>query len=185
MQVFQRQIQFSCGPIVGGMDIVSHSDDVPPTARAMGRVGLLPRLLSSLFLLWFGLFGLLGWGASGVIAVFITPLAFGVILVCLSFRPKIWTDDEAVFLRSYLCTRRFAFVEVLAFHDLPYSGLWNRSAGTESWPNFGMRMIIVIRLHGSTVPLRATLCSRRTCTVLVTALNARLPDEGGADRTHE
>ncbi len=184
-QPLQRRARLSRPFIVGCVDIVLRSEDVDPTSHALGKVGLLPRLLSSIFLVLFSLAGLVGWVASGVIAAFITSFALGVVLVGFSFRPKIWTDDEAVFVRSYFGTRRFAFIDVLTFHDVPYSGLWNRGAGTESWLNFGMRMIIVIRLRGSTIPFPATLSSRRTCTALVAALNARLPNEGGADRTHE
>jgi hypothetical protein len=37
-------------------------------------------------------------------------------------------------------TQVYRFDDALVFTSVAYSGLWNRSAGTDSWLNFGPRM---------------------------------------------
>lgn len=84
-------------------------------------------------------------------------------------------DDPHADGQSYLGTQIISFLDVTTFVDVAYSGMWNRSADTDSWLNFGMRMIDVVMENGRTVSLRATLTPRRVCVRLVNELNARLP----------
>lgn len=131
-------------------------------------------------LVFLGLVGVLGWAASGAFVALVVPWVLGVLLVVFSFRPKAWVTADSFVVRSYLGTREFRFVDVYVFCDTAYSGMWNRSAGTESWLNAGMRMIDVIGVR-RTVPIRAMLCGRRTSETLVEYLNSRVPQDDEAD----
>lgn len=103
------------------------------------------------------------------------PLAF--VLSSLPVRARATSD--ALIVHSYLQKHVIPFREVLVFTDLPYSGMWNRSAGTDSWLNLGLRMIDVTRNSGTGFSMPATMTSRRTCGQIVAALNAHV------ERRHE
>lgn len=97
------------------------------------------------------------------------PLAF----LVLAFRVKARATPDVLVVRSYLKTYVIPFDDVLTFNNAAYSGLWNRSADTSTWLNFGLRMVDVVRAEGVGIPLRATMCRRRTCERIVEQLNTR------------
>lgn len=158
---------------------MSPSDLPPDVRRAVGRIGLLPKLLSLLLLVIFGTVGAIGWAASGSPLGFVIMVGCGALLLSLSLRVRARVDGKSFVVRSYLRTYRFEFISMLGFNNAPYSGMWNRSAGTETWLNAGMRMIDAYVEHGPTIPLRATLCGRSTCDVIVNYLNAQLSEVPG------
>jgi hypothetical protein len=143
--------------------------------RDLRRVGRLPRILSAVLMLVFLPIVYLGWLAShhsslafGFAALAIAPFVFALFV-------RAWTTADALVVRSYLVTHVIRFTDVTTFIDSAYSGMWNRSADTDSWLNCGMRMIDVALKNGRTISLRATLTGRRTCARIVDELNARLP----------
>ncbi|MFT3799280.1 hypothetical protein [Microbacterium sp.] len=52
---------------------------------------------------------------------------------------------------------------LLTFGEEAYSGLWNRSAGTDSWLNLGMRMIYVYRSADAASVCADTRASAASC----------------------
>ncbi|MHC2999739.1 hypothetical protein OB08_11390 [Microbacterium sp. HJ5] len=92
----------------------------------------------------------------------------------LSLRVRAHATRSELIVRSYLKTYVERFDDVLAFADVAYSGMWNRSADTTSWLNAGLQMIDVSRTDGTGYSLRATMVLRRSSERIVAALNNRL-----------
>lgn len=142
--------------------------------RDLKTVGRVPRLLSACLLVVAAVIAWAGGVASGSYALVALVLAAPLTIFILSLPVGAHAKPTELVVRSYLKTYVVRFEEVLSFDGAAYSGLWNRSAGTDSWLNLGMRMIDVILQDGSGVSLRATICRRRTCDLIVARLNARL-----------
>jgi len=138
------------------------------------HVGRLPRLLSVALAIVFLPLVWVGWMASHQqpIAFAFTAIPLALVAFALPLRSRATAEELVVY--SYFKIYRIRFTEVLVFADVPYSGMWNRSADTEGWLNAGMRMIDVTNRDGTGYSLRASLSGRKACEQAVSALNARL-----------
>lgn len=151
--------------------------------RELRAVGRLPRLLALSLLVVGVAVGAVGWLNSGSVVLALIVVGGPLTFAALSLRIRACATAEFLEVRSYLRAQSHPFDEVLAFTDLPYSGLWNRGAGTESWLNLGLRMIDVTRQNGSGRAMPSTMMSRSACARVVRLLNARLSarDDAVAD----
>lgn len=138
------------------------------------RIGRLPRLLTAALA---AIAVPIGWASSVSSGSFLVAgfvVGIPLLFLVLAFRVTARATSDAVIVRSYLKTYVVPFDDVLAFNNAAYSGLWNRSADTDTWLNFGLRMVEVVRAERVDIPLRATICRRRTCERVVEHLNTRL-----------
>lgn len=151
--------------------MLSHHRPTPTLDAGLTKIGRWPRALSvALFVAIALLAFLVGyawwWGALGSAAA----LLFG-----LSLRVRATVNEKEFIVRSYLRTYRFPFDEVLGFADPPYQGWWSGFVPAEL-AGLGAYQVDVtmIRRGGGSLP--ATMCGRRTCASIVTALNGRLSE---------
>jgi hypothetical protein len=138
------------------------------------RIGRLPRVLTAILALVSLPIVWIGWVNSHYSPVAYAFAALPIALLLYVLPVRAWATADSLIVRSYLTTYGFAFADVTTFIDLPYSGMWNRFSGTDTWLDFGMRMFDVALENGRTVSVPASLTTRRTCSRLVNALNARL-----------
>ncbi|MGN6220576.1 MAG: hypothetical protein ACTHNQ_13825 [Microbacterium sp.] len=138
-------------------------------------VGRLPRVLTAILSIVFLPIVWVGWMNSHHSSIALAFAALPIALLLYAVRVRAWATSDTLTVRSYLGTYVFTFADVTNFIDVPYSGMWNRFSGTDTWLNFGVRMIDVALEDGRTVSLPASLTTRPACSRLVDALNARLP----------
>lgn len=155
------------------------TDSLDEINVALKPVGRIPRSLTVALFLVSIFLGLVNW-ANGNPTLGVVCASVCLALLVMSLRLKAYATGDSFILRSYFRTHRIPFERIESFSNMPYSGMWNKSAPADGWADAGLRMLEITYVSGRGASFPATMMSRKNCARAVEVLDRRMEE----DRLH-